>query len=273
MLIFFGEYSWGKNLRIIFGWIILVCVRQGEMLPICIRIVGAMMSRFFCTQSMLFCPLRETRSTNSKSSKSLSQKNWQHFPLSSTPIERMEELQKVLLQKSCAQKLQSRKPEKVLPEKWAELNFPLFCKPRFAQNWKAGESLSAEMDRISPLIISLKLQSRIAGEKLVWKKSTEFPLGVNQNCSPNQEKIIGHPEKWTAFPLFANPKLQSRKQEKIFQKNGQDFPLAWTQNCKVKYQETILSEKWAAFPLFANQKIAKSQTRKYPSRKWGRLSP
>ena len=170
-------------------------------------------------------------------------------PVLKTPIESIEELQKVLLQKSCTQKLQSRKPEKVLPEKWAELNFPLLCKPRFAQNRESGESLSAEMDRISPLIINLKLQSRIARKKLIWKKSTEFPLGVNQNCSQNQEKIIGHPEKWAAFPLFANPKLQSRKPEKN------------------------LPEKWAGFPPSMNPKLQSQISRNSSSRKIGSISP
>ena len=49
-VIIWGEELLGKNLgRTIFG----LCVKQGEMLPIFLRIAGAMMSRFICTHSML----------------------------------------------------------------------------------------------------------------------------------------------------------------------------------------------------------------------------
>ena len=44
-----GKEFLGKNFwRILFG----LCVKQGEMLPIFLRIVGAMMSNLFCTHSM-----------------------------------------------------------------------------------------------------------------------------------------------------------------------------------------------------------------------------
>ena len=147
------------------------------LLLVVVVVVGVVVvsrsSKDSASQMGSICPLRETRSTKiclQKQQKFVPEKLTAFPPVLKTPIESIEELQKALLQKSCTQKLQSRKPEKVLPEKWAELNFPLLCKPRFAQNRKSGESLSAEMDRISPLIINLKLQSRIAGKKAHLEK-------------------------------------------------------------------------------------------------------
>ena len=45
----FGKDFWGELL----GPLVSLCVKQGEMLPIFLSIVGAMMSRFVCLHSML----------------------------------------------------------------------------------------------------------------------------------------------------------------------------------------------------------------------------